>query len=90
VRIILIPRSIRTNRNVAAARGIGSISLFRGKFEALLMMPEDALAPILQMLVAEKFRFIDLHGERMRYRSATIRSYRLEMNIDEEDMPLDA
>jgi hypothetical protein len=34
-------------------------------------------------------RFIDLHGERMRYRSAMIKSYRLEMNIDLNDMPAD-
>jgi hypothetical protein len=53
-------------------------------------MPGDALTPVLQMLIAEKLRFIDLHGERMRYRSATIKSYRLEMNMDEDDMPADA
>ncbi len=40
-----------------------------------------------KMLIASKFWFIDLHGERMHYRRAIIRSYRLEMDIDEEDMP---
>ena len=45
---------------------------------SLLTMPCDALMPVLQMLIAEKFRYIDLCGERLRYRSATIKSYRLE------------
>jgi hypothetical protein len=70
-------------------KGVGSASLYHGRFEALLTIPDDALASVLQMLIADKFRFIEMHGERMRYRSAAIRSYRLEMNIEEEDMPTD-
>jgi hypothetical protein len=42
------------------------------------------------MLIAEKLRFVDLHGERMRHRSAPIESYRLERSLDPDDMRADA
>jgi hypothetical protein len=42
------------------------------------------------MLIAKRFHFAVLHGEPLRYGHASIRSYRLEMTIDEEDMPVDA
>lgn len=91
VQAVLMPRRIADDDRYEAPepKSVGSVSLHRGRFEALLSMPSDALAPVLQMLIAEKFRFIDLHGHRLRYGSAIIRSYRLEMNIDEEDMPAD-
>ena len=87
-----MPNRLQTNEryDLPEPSGVGSVSVSRGGFEALLTMPDDALVPILQMLIAEKLRFIDLYGERMRYRSATIRSYRLEMNMDLDDMPADA
>jgi hypothetical protein len=91
VQVILIPRRIQTYEcdDQTEPTGVGSVSVSRERFEALLTMPYDALMPVLQMLIAEKLRFIDLHGERMRYRSATIKSYRLEMNMDLDDMPAD-
>lgn len=92
VEVILMPNSLQTNERygIAEPSSVGSVSVSRGRFEALLTMPCDALVPVLQMLIAEKLRFIDLHGERMRYRSAPIKSYRLEMNMDPDDMPADA
>lgn len=89
--VILMPNSLRTNEryDIEEPSSVGSVSISGGRFEALLTMPCDALVPVMQMLTAEKLRFIDLHGERMRYRSATIKSYRLEMNMDEDDMPAD-
>jgi len=92
VEVILMPNRLQNNERyeIAEPNSVGSVSVSRGRFEALLTIPEDVLAPVLQMLIAEKLRFIDLHGERMRYRSATIKSYRLEMHMDEEDRSADA
>jgi len=41
------------------------------------------------MMIANRFRFAVLHGERLRYGRALIRSYALEMAIKEEDIPPD-
>ena len=92
VEVILMPNSLQTNGryDIAEPSSVGSVSISSGRFEALLTMPCDALVPVLQMLIAERFRFIDLRGGRMRYRSAKIKSYRLEMNMDEDDMPANA
>lgn len=89
VQAILIPRPIPTDKEYQASEptSVGSVNLRQKRFDALLTIPDDAIAPVLQMLIAGKFRFIDLHGHRMRYGNAKIRGYRLEMNIDEEDVP---
>jgi hypothetical protein len=91
VELILMPERIDSDaRNDAPEpSSVGSVSLFRGRFEALLTIPDDALAPVLQMLIADRFRYIAMHGAQIRHRRALIRSYRLETNIDEEDMPPD-
>ena len=62
VEVILMPNSLQTNGryDIAEPSSVGSVSVSRGRFEALLTMPCDALVPVLQMLIAEKFRFIDL------------------------------
>jgi hypothetical protein len=59
VQVILMPSTVRTDEIYGGPEpsGVGSVSIFRGRFEALLTMPGDALAPVLQMLIAEKFRF---------------------------------
>lgn len=92
VEVILMPNNFQIDErcDIAEPSSVGSVSVSRGRFEALLTMPCDALVPVLQMLIAEKFRFIDLRGEWMRYRSATIESYRLKMNMDKDDLPADA
>jgi hypothetical protein len=46
-----------------------------------------ALPPVLQMIIADRFRFIVLRGDKLRYGRALIRTYRLEMTIDEDDVP---
>lgn len=89
VQAILFPRTIEKEDcfGVEGPKSVGSVQLTRGQFTAMLTMPDDALGPTLQMLIAGKFRFLDMHGLRMRYGSGQITSYALEMNIDEEDMP---
>jgi len=39
------------------------------------------------MMAAGRFRVVVLNGERLRYGRALIRSYGLEMTIEEDDMP---
>jgi hypothetical protein len=39
------------------------------------------------MLIAEKFKYVVLHGSGLRYRQASLRSFRFEMQIDNEDLP---
>ena len=69
---------------------VGGVETLRGgRFEALLTMPLDALPSVLSMLIAGKFKFIDMHGERLFRRRARIHGYRLEMDIEPEDMPVD-
>jgi hypothetical protein len=70
-------------------KAVGSLELHSGRLIGLLSIPSDVLPPILQMMIADRFRFAVLHGERLRYGRALIRSYRLKMAIEEEDMPLD-
>jgi hypothetical protein len=66
---------------------IGSLSLRNGILSASLGIPKDSLTPILQMLVAERFKLVDISGARLRYREARVRSFSLEIHIDEDDMP---
>lgn len=39
------------------------------------------------MLIAEKFKFVVLHGSALRYRQTNLQSFRFEMRIDDEDLP---
>jgi hypothetical protein len=70
-------------------KAVGSLHLFRGRLTGLLSIPSDALPSVLQMVIADRFRFAVLHGNRLRYGRALIRSFRLEMTIEEDDLPPD-
>jgi len=50
-------------------------------------IPWDALTPILQVLIAERFKFVLMRGTRFRHRSAKLNSLRLEMRLTEDDAP---
>ncbi len=58
---------------------VGSIG--RGRFTALLTMPADVLPPILQMLIAGKFRFVVMSGTRPRYGRGSKRTGRTEASL---------
>ncbi|WP_315786553.1 MULTISPECIES: hypothetical protein [unclassified Bradyrhizobium] len=47
----------------------------------------DALPPILQMMVGERFKFVVMHGTKFSRRRATLHGYRLEIKIDQDDLP---
>jgi hypothetical protein len=65
---------------------IGHLS-FHGRPSALMSVPADALPTLLTMLIAEKFKYVVLHGSALRYRQTDLQSLRFEMQIDEEDLP---
>jgi hypothetical protein len=71
---------------------IGSLNIERSKSEGTrlrgyLSMPIDALGPVMQMLLADRFKYVELDGESMRYRKALIRHYELMTELNVEDYP---
>jgi hypothetical protein len=69
-------------------RYIGSVNL-RREAQAIFSLPSDALPSLLPMLIAEKFRYLVLHGTGLRYHQASVRSFRFEMQVNEDNWPLD-
>jgi len=69
-------------------RYIGAMNL-RRVAQAIFSLPSDALPSLLPMLIAERFRYLVLHGTGLRYRQASVRSFQFEMQINEDDWPLD-
>lgn len=80
-------RMNESERSKDTPNSVGSIQLYRGTFKPLLSMPADALAPVLQMLIGERFKYVVLHGDKPRYGHGLIRSYRFEMQMSEDDLP---
>lgn len=76
-----------SKRKNGQPNSVGSLSLHHGRLNGLLSIPKDSLTPILQILVAGRFKFVDLGGTKLRYRQGLVRSFRLEPHIDEDDMP---
>jgi hypothetical protein len=62
---------------------VASLQLYNSRLLGLISMPNDALSPVLQMLIAGRFRFVSLHGPRLRYRRALVHSYRLHATLEE-------
>jgi hypothetical protein len=67
---------------------VGSLRVDGGRLIVLQPIPKDSLTPILQVLIADRFRFVDLGGARLRHRQALVSSFSLETHIDADDMPL--
>jgi hypothetical protein len=65
---------------------LGSLESHPDKITASLGIPADVLSPILQMLIAARFKFILITGGKFRYRSARLQGFRLEMKLAEDDM----
>lgn len=81
------PELNEARRDKHEPRFIGSLSLHHGKLDALLSMPADVLPDVLQMLIANRFRYAVLDGTKLRYRQGEVRSLRLEMKIEDDDLP---
>ncbi|WLA69210.1 hypothetical protein [Bradyrhizobium diazoefficiens] len=74
-------------RKALRPRGVGSLDGYRDPIMGLLPLPKDALPPILQMLVGDRFRFVVMHGTRFSHWRATLHGFRLEMKLDPDDLP---
>jgi hypothetical protein len=89
VRVVLLPDE-RYNRDhwdqQRHVPSIGGIGFYRGSFEALCLLPADALPSLLTMLTAEKLRYVVLQGAKLRYGRAHLEHYSLEMTFD-DDLP---
>ena len=89
------PAEMELRHDRPTPRSVGSLSIEGEKSEArklmgYLSMPVDALGPVLQMLLAGRFKYALMDGEHMRWRKALIRHYRLTAQHNEEDYPDDA
>jgi hypothetical protein len=66
---------------------VGSLDGYGDQITGLFSLPEGALSPILQMLIADRFKFVVAHGSRFSHRQATLNGFRLEMKLDPDDLP---
>lgn len=71
-------------------KSVGSLQLYRGKLEGILSIPSDALPPVLQMVIADRFRFVVLDGDKLHYGQGRVRSYHLDMTHSDDDLPPEA
>ncbi|MGW1425759.1 hypothetical protein ACWAT4_37155 [Bradyrhizobium manausense] len=67
--------------------GVGYIDLRDVGIIGGFSMAADALGPVMQMLVAGRFKYIVLDGEPLRYRKARIRHFRFETRIELDEYP---
>jgi hypothetical protein len=67
-------------------RALGGLESHPDTIRGSIGIPADVLSPILQMLIAEKFKFLLMTGTKFRYRSARLHCCRLEMKLGEDDM----
>lgn len=86
VELTFVPNSkLNEGRKQSEMSGwVGFLQLNRKHLSGIISMPSDALSPVLQMLIAHRFRHIDLSGVRLSHGKANLRSYRFATTIDEE------
>jgi hypothetical protein len=65
---------------------VGAIESYSDRLDASVGIPSDALTPILQMLIAERFKFVVLRGSKFRYRSVRLVSFRLASALGEDEL----
>ncbi|KRD72069.1 hypothetical protein ASE60_22700 [Ensifer sp. Root278] len=66
---------------------IGHLSVHRRSMSGVLSMPADALPSLLTMATAGRLRYVVMQGEKLHYGQASLKSFRFEMKIDEDDLP---
>jgi hypothetical protein len=71
----------------APPRGVGHLNIHNRLLSGGLSMAADALEPVMQMLLADRVKYVVMHGESMRYRKALIRHYQLVSQLDPEEYP---
>lgn len=89
VKLVFLPddRYNRDQWHRHRAPHVGTLHLRRGHLEGMFSLPADALPAILTMMAAGRIRFAVLHSAKLRYGQAEVQGFRLEMNIDEDDLP---
>ena len=65
---------------------LDALESYPDRIDAILGIPSDALAPMLQMLTADRLKFVVLRGTKFRYRSARLRSFSLSAALREDDL----
>lgn len=83
------PELMEEKRKELTPIALGSLSLGPDGVLGNIGIPWDALTPILQMLIAGRFKFVLMRGTRFRHRSAKLRSLRLETKLTEDDPALE-
>lgn len=68
---------------------VGHLNLRAGHMNGIMSMPADALPLLLTLAAAEKLRYVVIQGDPFRYGNAAVKSFRVEMSIDEDDLPVD-
>ncbi|SRR6266702_5076288 len=101
---LLKPTGLRTDqvevrllpdRNLDAERrrnhepiSLGTLEISGNMLVGLIPIPMDALAPILTLLVGDRFKFLAMSATEMYRRSTRLTGFRLEMTIEEgEERP---
>jgi len=65
---------------------VGSLERRKERFEGFITLPGEMLSPILTTLVAEKLKFVNMSGEKLRRHKTLIRFYQISATFDEEDV----
>jgi hypothetical protein len=74
------------DRSKHQPKNVGAIS-HRGKeYSANLHIPADVLGPLLQMMIAGKYRFIVIEAEKSFRGEALIRNFRFSVTVTDEDL----
>ena len=88
--ISLLPSSdlVEERRKDLTPVALGSLTVGPDGILGNIGIPWDALTPILQMLIAGRFKFVLMRGSRFRHRSASLNSLQLETKLTEDDVPM--
>ncbi|TYL84715.1 hypothetical protein [Bradyrhizobium cytisi] len=86
--ISLLPSSdlVEERRKDLTPVALGSLTVGPDGILGNIGIPWDALTPILQMLIAGRFKFVLMRGTRFRHRTAKLNSLRIETRLTEDDV----
>jgi hypothetical protein len=87
VELALLPTNDMSEAKRKGYDRAGSLDALPGIIRGSIGIPADVLSPILQMLIAKELNFILMTGSEFRHRSARLTGLRLEMKLDEDDLP---
>jgi hypothetical protein len=84
--IIFMPNSDldKANRHDLKPRGVGNLRKWGGKLTAHFSIPQDALAPLLVLLTANRIRSISAYGSAMQRGRSLLKSFDISTEIDIE------